>query len=268
MAKQTGIVRYSGTIGGIRHFKIKGLVGDFAGLVGGPTAEQVKTAPEFARTRENNSEFAGSATAAKIVRVGLASLLSTMADSRLTSRLTSVFKEINLKAATGTRGQRPLTLSTNRNLLTGLDFNIETPFASICNAPFTQTNVAARTGSTITFSAFTPASNIIAPAGATHFRIIGAISVASDYNYDSANKKYLPTSPALNGLNNVSYSSYLDLTQAITGTTTITNALTGSPVLTTDVSVINCVGIEFYQKVNGNYFTFASNNALKIATIF
>jgi hypothetical protein len=32
MARQTGLVRYSGSMGGIRHFKIKGLEGDFAGL--------------------------------------------------------------------------------------------------------------------------------------------------------------------------------------------------------------------------------------------
>ena len=46
-------MKYVGTIGDVRHFKIKGQKGFFAGMVGGPTAEQVKTAPEFERTREN-----------------------------------------------------------------------------------------------------------------------------------------------------------------------------------------------------------------------
>ena len=35
MARQLGHVNYGGTIGGIRHFKIKGLSGNFAGLKGG-----------------------------------------------------------------------------------------------------------------------------------------------------------------------------------------------------------------------------------------
>lgn len=70
MAKQTGLTRYSGSMGGIRHFKIKGLSGDFAGLNGGATGDQIKTAPEFARTRENMNEFGGCATAGKSIRTG------------------------------------------------------------------------------------------------------------------------------------------------------------------------------------------------------
>ena len=50
MAKQKGHIKYVGTLGEVRHFKIKGNEGYFAGLKGGPTAEQVKTAPGFIRT--------------------------------------------------------------------------------------------------------------------------------------------------------------------------------------------------------------------------
>ena len=57
MARQKGLMKYIGTIGDVRHFKIKGQPGFYAGLVGGPTAQQVKTAPEFERTRENMNEF-------------------------------------------------------------------------------------------------------------------------------------------------------------------------------------------------------------------
>ena len=34
MARQLGHVKYKGTIGEIRHFKIKGMTGNFAGLKG------------------------------------------------------------------------------------------------------------------------------------------------------------------------------------------------------------------------------------------
>ncbi|WP_313215145.1 hypothetical protein [Soonwooa sp.] len=54
-------MKYVGTIGHVRHFKIKGLEGFFAGMVGGPTAEQVKSSLEFERTRENMNEFVGCA---------------------------------------------------------------------------------------------------------------------------------------------------------------------------------------------------------------
>lgn len=53
MARQKGVIKYVGTLGDIRHFKIKAQEGFFAGMVGGPTGDQVLTALEFERTSEN-----------------------------------------------------------------------------------------------------------------------------------------------------------------------------------------------------------------------
>jgi hypothetical protein len=97
MAKQKGHIKYVGTLGEVRHFKIKGNDGYFAGLKGGPTAEQIKTAPGFIRTRENMSEFGACANAGKSVRVGLSSLMKQMADNQLTGRLTAIMKKSILK---------------------------------------------------------------------------------------------------------------------------------------------------------------------------
>ena len=94
MARQKGLVKYSGTMGGVRHFKIKGLVGDFAGLAGGPTDSQIKNDAAFIRTRENMSEFGGSASCAKSIRVGLAQVIKQYSDPRLTGRLTKIMNEI------------------------------------------------------------------------------------------------------------------------------------------------------------------------------
>ena len=82
MARQKGHVKYVGTLGEVRHFKIKGNTGYYAGLKGGPTGEQVKTAPGFVRTRENMSEFAACAMAGKSLRIALSSLLKQMTDSQ------------------------------------------------------------------------------------------------------------------------------------------------------------------------------------------
>ena len=120
MAKQTGLLRYSGTMGGVRHFKIKGQQGDFAGLVGGPSGEQVKSAPEFARTRENMNEFGGSAAAAKSVRIGLAQLMRQMSDPQLTGRLTGIMKKINKDDQSEARGYRASLISKQPQDLKGL----------------------------------------------------------------------------------------------------------------------------------------------------
>lgn len=100
MARQKGLMKYVGTIGDVRHFKIKGQEGFFAGMVGGPTAEQVNSAPEFERTRENMNEFGGCAKVGKSLRTALSALMGKFTDPQVTGRLTSIMKKINLEDGT------------------------------------------------------------------------------------------------------------------------------------------------------------------------
>ncbi|MBU0695990.1 MAG: hypothetical protein KKE39_05625 [Bacteroidetes bacterium] len=268
MARQTGPLKYSGTLGDIRHFKIKGLKGDFAGLKGGPSGDQVKTGPEFKRTRENMNEFGGCAIAGKSVRIGLSQLMKQMSDSQLTGRLTGIMKKINLEDQSEARGYRAILISTQPQYLKGIGFNKNVNFDSIFFAPFTLAGTAGRDGSTLTVDAFNPLSFVNAPAGATHFRLINAISVVSDFAFNAQSGAYEPIDLELNELSNISYSDYLDLSAPTATPTVVTNALPGTPTLTTDVTVLGSVGIEFYQKVGANYYLFNSGNALKVQDIF
>ena len=72
----------------------------------------------------------------------------------------------------------------------------------------------------------------------------------------------------LNELKAVEYSNYLPVDQAITTTTSLVATLPGTPTMTSDVMVVNVVGVEFYQQVNSNYYVFAQGNAMKISELF
>lgn len=267
MARQTGLVRYSGSMGGIRHFKIKGLEGDFAGLNGGPTAEQILTDPVFARTRENMAEFGACASAARTIRIGLSQLMQHMSDSRLAGRLTALMKEVQYGDTTSPRGQRSILISNAVGTNISLNYNKDVALSGIFNAPYTLSNVPARNSATFTVPIFTPANRINAPAGATHFRLINAINVVSDWVYDPGSGDYGPTDPALSELSDVQYSTYLDLS-VTTPIITITTNLPGAPTMTASVAVFNNIGIEFYQQVGSNYYLFNSGNALQGVAAF
>lgn len=268
MAKQTGLVRYSGTMGGVRHFKIKGLQGDFAGLIGGPNGDQIFTAPEFERTRENMNEFGGSATAGKSVRVGLSQIIKIMSDPQMTGRLTGVMKKINLEDQTEARGYRAILISQQRQYLQGFAFDRTVSLDGVFVAPFSVSHTPTRDSGTLTVPAFNPANLISAPAGATHFRLINTVSTVSDFEYNATTGVYEPIDAANNELSDVQYSGYIPLSSPVATSTVVTSTLPGSPTLTTDVSVLQCVGIEFYQQVGANYYLFSSGNALKIQEIF
>lgn len=267
MAKQTGLVRYSGSMGGVRHFKIKGLDGDFAGLNGGPTAEQINNDEAFIRTRENMAEFGGCASAAKTIRIGLAQLMKQMSDSRITGRLTAIMKQIQLTDTGNARGERTIAIGASQVELTGLNYDKNTSLAGVFNAPFTLTNTVARDSATFTIPAFNPANLINAPSGATHFRLVNAINVVSTWKFNATTGNYEATDPSLSELSDVQYSGYLDLS-AVTPNTVITSTLPGSPTVAASVGVMNNIGIEFYQQVGANYYLFSSGNALNCNNVF
>lgn len=268
MARQTGLTRYSGTMGDVRHFKIKGLSGDFAGLKGGPSGDQILTAPEFVRTRENMNEFGGCASAGKSIRTALSQIIKQMSDPQMTGRLTGVLKKINLEDQTEARGYRAILISQEREYLIGFAFDKNVSLEGAFTAPYSLSHTAPRDAATLTVPAFNPANLVNAPAGATHFRLINALAVVSDFEYNDQTGTYVPIDAANNELSNVAYSDYLDLSTAITTSTAVTATLPGNPTLTADDNVLFCVGIEFFQKVGPNYYLFNSGNALKVADIF
>lgn len=267
MARQKGHIKYVGTLGEVRHFKIKGLEGYFAGLKGGPTAEQVKTAPGFIRTRENMSEFTACANAGKSVRTGLSSLMKQMSDSQLTGRLTAIMKKINIEDGSEARGQRAVLVSQQSQYLKGLDFNRNISFNGVFNAPSTLTATVDRNESTLSIPAFNPLNYLNIPSGATHFRIINALSVVSDTIYNPTSGVYEPAEPVLNELSNIAYSDYTPV-DAITSLIDVTATLPGAPTLTTNVVVLGSIGIEFHQMIGSNYYLFNAGNALKIQEVF
>ncbi len=138
MARQTGALKYQGTIGDIRHLKIKGLKGSFAGIIGGICGEQIATAPEFARTSKNMNEFGGCAKAGKSVRVGFASVLSNMSDPQVTGRLTAIMKKINLEDGSEARRQRAVLITAVPNYLVDFEFNRFRSFDGTMNSPLHQ----------------------------------------------------------------------------------------------------------------------------------
>ena len=267
MAKQKGPLKYVGTIGDIRHFKIKGQDGYFAGMVGGPTDAQVKTAPEFERTRENMNEFGGCAKAGKSVRVALSEVLNGMTDPQCTGRLTSIMKKINLEDGTEARGVRKIEISTQKTYLYGFGFDKNISFPSVSYVPYALESSTDRLTSKLTTWAVNPTNAINAPSGATHFRFINAIGVVSDFAYNAITGSYEPTNPDINELSGTIYGAYSKLNEPYAGEI-LEATLPAGTVMTSDVSVINCIGIEFFQEVNGNYYKFSSGNCLVIDNVF
>jgi len=67
MARQEGLIKLTGQMGGVSFYKTAE-DGYLARTKGGVDADRIKNSPEFARTRENGAEFGRAGAATKLFR--------------------------------------------------------------------------------------------------------------------------------------------------------------------------------------------------------
>ena len=248
MAKQAGIIKLKGTIEDISFYKTAD--GHLARAKGGVDSDKIKHSAAFARTRENNSEFGRAGQGGKLIRTALRSLMQKAKDRRVVSRLTTLLLAIIKTDAVNSRGNRSL-VEGNLAMLEDFDFNINGKLGTTFFGQFIPSFDRVTGDATIALEAITATEQIGAPSGTTHFKL--AMGVAE---LDFPNKTF----------------SYNEMDM---GVLPYDNSVVAAANLTASVNpnstlpVIMVMGIEFYQEVNGEYYSLknGSFNALNVVNV-
>ncbi len=265
MAYQKGIIRIKGKVGGLSFYENNGK--DLVKTPSGVSKEKIEKDPAFKRTRENMSEFGGSAHVAKAFRVCIAELITIFGGRNVVARLTKLFRAVCENGA-GVRGARGIEIVNNAGVLNDYNITFGVMFGSVFNSIFTYTANAGRNETVLSVPDFNTSDFVSAPEGATHFRFVNTASILSDYAYSISKKSYFPVNATINGKTKVVYSNYIAIGGMVGGVTTVTATIAGSPTMVATAGLIGCVGIEFFQLLNGNYYLLASENSLKIQNVF
>ena len=233
MARQKGIIRFTGTIDGLTYYESK--YGPLVRRKGGPSNEQFKTDKAFKRSRENASEFGNCGKATKLLRSVLIPMMKDVKDFTATARLMKLMHSIKNLDQNSTRGERNvangITLPGAKDLMVGFDFNEKAQLGVVLKKRYT---VHTNTG-VISILGLIPKDDLERPKAATHAKITGGWA-RIDFGAEvgelvSTNQVVLP----LNGvLNNVVLSPV---------------SLPGG--IGTDIFVLQVV---FYQEVNGVHY--------------
>lgn len=177
MAKNDGILKIQGTLGNLTFYKTQD--GSLVRTKGGVSKKRIMKDPAFARTRENLSEFAGSAHAGKVMRMSVNELMQSARDNRVTSRLTQVMSQIQKMDTVNVRGKRQVSVglesAEGKTAMTRFDFNNRAPLGSILLAPY---SVDAVTGE-VNIPDFVPGIYLSAPQGSTHVSLRSAFIKAN-----------------------------------------------------------------------------------------
>ena len=230
MARQTGIIKLRGTIGGMTFYKTSA-DGHLVREKGGIEASRIASDPAFQRTRENGAEFGRAGKAGKMLRTALRALLINSADGRMVGRLTQRMVKVIQADAVNERGLRNV-IDGEAELLLGFEFNLRGKLGTTLYAPFVGAIDRVTGEITVDLAPFIPANMIVAPSGTTHYKII---SGGAEIDFENEVFTVATSETAILPWD-------ATLTAAVAHTNQVTAASTKPLFL--------ALGIEFYQEVN------------------
>ena len=249
MAKQTGIIKLKGTIGGITFYKTS-QDGHLAREKGGIPADRMANDPAFQRTRENGSEFGTAGKAGKLLRTSLRALLQNASDTRMVGRLTKMMVKVVQADETNPRGKRNV-IDGESELLEGFEFNKNGKLGRTIYAPYSTTIDRVTGKLTVDIPSFIALNMISAPSGSSHFKIISAgvdIDFENEtYVVDTNDSEILPW--------DVNPTTVISLENTVPANSTHPLFL--------------ALGIEFYQEVNEEKYPLKNGayNALALVKV-
>jgi hypothetical protein len=248
MAKQTGIIKLKGTIGGISFYKTTD--GHLAREKGGVDGSRIANDPAFQRTRENGSEFGAAGKGGKLLRNAIRILLQNAKDKRLVSRLTKDLLAIIKTDTTNERGLRTLT-DGDFNLMLGFEFNLNGKLGTTLYTPYVNAFDRVSGDATLNIDPFSPTLRIAAPSGTTHFKVVMG---AAELDFENEVSTFGSDETAI-----------LPYTAADTAAITLTASVTAN----STVDVVQVLGIEFFQEVNGQMYALKNGayNALAVVIV-
>lgn len=245
MAKQTGIIPLSGTLGGINFYKRNGK-GLARNAGGGFNGDDIKTKKSMVRVRENASEFGHCSTVKKSFKMSLNPFLCVRKDGKLHGRMMGLFMKLKGLDQINVRGQRRVAPGAEtiegKRLLLGFDFTPDCDVQAILGANWVY-EAATRTYSVTDFEV----KRVNFPEGATHLALtLGLVR----FNFETLEYELKTSAPLYIDKDFEDVSFVLSVAEP---------DLAGF-----EMAVL---GMKFYQEVDGRFYIFRSARAVGLAVV-
>jgi hypothetical protein len=264
MAKLKGLIDFEGTLGGITAYMRNGE--RVLRQASGADRKKILRGKNYARTRENMMEFGGGVLAAKVLRQSLTPVLRTFTDTYFTGRLQGKYRDM-ISEAPGKRGQRVFKPLQHADAIIAIPFDLKLHLDSILRIKPVITVNAERTASTLSIAGFTPATDIFAPAGATHLELIYAVALQPSFEYDAHIKKY----KRMDGLNQYYMETISSELIAVDMQQALDISLPVSPIdlgqLHTDSALVSVLGIRFHQQIGFKTYPLETGKAMGFVAV-
>jgi hypothetical protein len=262
MARQKGPIFFVGTIGNLVYYKRGNNY--FVKEKSSPSKEQIKKSKSFIETRKRNNEFGGGSTIGKAFRDSIPSLIKTFGDSDLSGRLTRLFQTV-IKNSKGLQGRRSAELKRSKDIIKDFQFNKERSFDQIFNTIIQYKVNVNRKKVTVLIPKFNPRNFIDIPCGASHFKLIVAAVLISDYVFNTKAKKYHPLEKQYDDKSFILESDYFTVQEDLKD---IRLNIKFKSFIPSCFNIIICIGIKFYKEENeSEKYELSTNRSMKIGEV-
>lgn len=189
MSHLTGTIQFTGSLGNLSAYKLKGSDKIIIRTKGGPSKHRIKNDPSFAFTRRHNDEFGGASTTSAIIRRAQHGI-KHIAEPGIAGKLSSLVYAITKLDTTNAHGERAACFSRHRQLLEGFDLNGLLLFNTVVRPPLS-CSISRDSGSaTLLIPALFPGIHLQVPPQYLLFRFVAVLGVIPDMVF--ALPKYRP----------------------------------------------------------------------------
>ncbi|HEY0680496.1 MAG TPA: hypothetical protein VGD17_19575 [Chitinophagaceae bacterium] len=164
MARLLSDIPFTGSLGNISAYKMKGSDKIILRKKGGASKEKIKKAKEFETTRKLNAEFGGRSVGSKYIMHAMFPL-KALADYNFAGPLNALIKPIQAMDTKSDHGKRNIYFTRHPKLLEGFSLNQRNPFDSIVRNPVSCRLDKKNMSAAIEMPALIPGINFFVPPG-------------------------------------------------------------------------------------------------------
>ncbi|MDQ3190587.1 MAG: hypothetical protein M3Q58_03255 [Bacteroidota bacterium] len=226
---------------------------------------RVMTDPAFENSRKSMSEFGACSLAASKLRTSLMPLPKDYGEARTWNRLVKTIQEMMLESKIKNK-KGSISFSRYGYFFEEFNFNNNSKFDQVFLASHEVEYNETKAQVLTKIAAFDPAKFINYPKGATHYRLLTAYCIMSDYKFNKKNNDYIPIVSEINGQSKVKYSSLLALNNSTQKSITIKKPIKIAS-LPKNTALLIFIGIEFYKQEGNKHYKFQAKKGLKVLKV-
>ena len=196
MAIQEGYSGFTGSMGVISAYRMRGHDKIIMRGKGGASKGKIKTSPDFETTRNLNSEWKAVTRASSDIRSGLYSL-KPLADYNTSGPVNAIVKKIQTADTDRPKGKRSILFSRQPDFLSSFQFNRKTLFDSVIRQPLSVTIDPSVVMVEAVIPALTPGINFFPNPRYAYCQLVLALTSVSDYSFDETSDKFNAVCPKM-----------------------------------------------------------------------